>query len=180
MKPLNLSRAFTLLEPGPVVLVTTNDGERSNIMTVSWTMVTAFTPRFALTTGPWNYSWEALSETRECVIGIPTVDLLDTVVGVGTCSGSNTDKFETFGLTPGQGEHVAAPLIQECIANVECRVAEIVEQHSIVVLDVLAAWHDPDRKEQRTVHAVGDGTFIVDGERLDRREAMRSRLPPGL
>src|SRR5512133_1253925 len=100
MEELEITRAFTLLEPGPVVLVTTNDGKKDNIMTISWTMVVDFTPVFAITTGEWNYSFAALRTNRECVIAIPTVDLLDTVVGIGTCTGADSDKFARFGLTP--------------------------------------------------------------------------------
>ena len=62
-------------------------------MTISWTMVIDFVPRFAITTGAWNHSYAALERTKECVIAIPTVDLLDRVVGIGTCSGADTDKF---------------------------------------------------------------------------------------
>ncbi len=51
MRQLKLSRAFTLIEPGPVVLITTSDGTKNNIMTISWTMVVDFTPVFAITTG---------------------------------------------------------------------------------------------------------------------------------
>lgn len=180
MKTLPLSRAFTLMESGPVVLVTTSDGAKDNVMTISWTMVVDFTPRFAMTTGPWNHSYAALEKTRECVIAIPTVDLIDRVVGVGTCSGADTDKFEAFGLTRAKAKHVRAPLIRECVANIECRVVDIVKRHSIVVLDGVAAYTDPSRKEKRTLHAVGDGTFIVDGRRLDRRRMMRSKLPAGV
>ena len=180
MRRMELGKAFTLLEPGPVVLLTTHAGGRSNIMTISWTMVVDFTPQFALTTGPWNYSFAALQKTKECVIAIPTVDLLDQVVGVGTCSGADTEKFARFGLTPLPGEQVQAPLIRECLANIECKVVDIVKQHNIVVLDGVAAYFDSDRQEQRTIHAVGDGTFVVDGRRLNRREMMRSKLPDGV
>lgn len=180
MQPFPLNRAFTLLEPGPVVLVTTHDGSRNNVMTLSWSMVLDFTPRFALATGPWNHSFTALQEQRECVLAIPTVDLLDTVVGIGTCSGADTDKFARFGLTPLPGRHVRAPLIAECVANIECKVVEIIEAHHIVVVDGLAACSDPERREQRRLHAVGDGSFIVDGRHLDRRQAMRAKLPAGL
>ena len=62
-------------------------------------MVLDFTPIFAITTGEWNHSYAALRKHCECVIAIPTVDLLDKVVGIGTCSGSNTDKFAKFNLT---------------------------------------------------------------------------------
>jgi len=180
MEKMPLSKAFTLIEPGPVTLVTTNDGKKNNIMTITWTMVMDFTPLFAITTGPWNYSYTALRKSKECVIAIPTVDLIDKVVGVGTCSGIDTDKFERFGFTPVKGKHVKAPLLKECLANIECRVIDIVEKHSIVVLEGLAAYFDSSRKEQRTLHAVGDGTFVVDGRRLDRREMMRSKLPDGV
>ncbi|HQK91279.1 MAG TPA: flavin reductase family protein [Smithellaceae bacterium] len=177
---MQISKAFTLMEPGPVVLVTTNDGKKNNIMTISWTMVVDFTPKFAITTGPWNYSYAALQKSKECVISIPTVDLIDKVVGVGTCSGADTDKFEKFGLTPVKGKHVRSPLIKECLANIECNVIEIVKKHNIVVLECVAAYIDPSRKEKRTLHAIGDGTFVVDGRKLNRREMMLSKLPEGV
>ena len=180
MKKIPIAKAFTLMESGPVVFITTNDGAKSNIMTISWTMVMDFTPIFAITTGPWNYSYAALQETGECVIAVPAADMIDQVVGVGTCSGADTDKFETFGLTPVKAELVRAPLIRECLANIECKVVDIIEKHNIVVLEGVAAYFDTSRKEKRTLHAVGDGTFIVDGETLDRKEMMRSKLPDGV
>lgn len=180
MRALKISKAFTLIEPGPVVLVTTHDGKKNNIMTISWTMVLDFTPVFAITTGEWNYSFSALRKSRECVIAIPTVDMLDQVVGIGTCSGADTDKFAKFKLTPVQGRVVKAPLIKECLANIECKVMDIIKKHNIVVLEAVAACVDPVRKEKRTVHAIGDGTFVVDGRTMDRREMMASRLPEGL
>jgi flavin reductase (DIM6/NTAB) family NADH-FMN oxidoreductase RutF len=180
MRELPLNRAFTLLEPGPVVLVTTHDAGKDNIMTISWTMVLDFTPVFAMTTGPWNHSFAALRKHRECVIAIPGVDLLDTVVGIGTCSGADTDKFARFGLTPAASRLVKPPRIEACLANIECRVTDIIERHHVVVLEAVAAYVDSEREERRTVHAVGDGTFIVDGRRINRRRMMASRLPPGI
>lgn len=237
MKKLPLNKAFTLLEPGPVVLVTTHDGQQPNIMTISWTMVVDFTPVFAITletavdrlfslesrmdadvidheavhqlgesatrpieppcgalgacptavsrvtTEPWNHSFAALRKSKECVIAIPTVDLLDKVVGVGTCSGTDTDKFAKFKLTPLKASKVKAPLIQECLANIECRVIDYNKKHGVVFLQGVAAWVDTTRKtdkERRMLHAVGDGTFIADGRKLDRRKAMRSKLPAGV
>jgi len=180
MRQLELSKAFTLIESGPVILVTTHDGNKDNIMTISWTMVMDFTPVFAITTGEWNYSFAALRKHRECVIAIPTVDLLDKVVGIGTCSGADTDKFARFKLTPVPARLVKPPLIAECLANIECKVIDIVEKHNIVVLEALAAYLDTERKEKRMVHAVGDGTFIVDGRKIDRKKMMASKLPAGV
>lgn len=180
MHHMKLSKAFTLIEPGPLTLVTTHDGTNSNIMTISWTMVMDFTPVFAITTGAWNHSFKALQATGECVVAVPTVDLLDRAIGIGTCSGSDTDKFAKFKLTAVAGKRVRAPLIKECLANIECKVIDMIDKHNIVVLQAVAAYMDTARKEKRTVHAVGDGTFIVDGRKLDRRKMMASKLPAGV
>ncbi len=180
MKPMPLHKAFTLLEPGPVVLVTTGDATTHNVMTISWTMVMDFTPSFAITTGSWNHSFAALRKTGECVIAIPTVDMLDTVIGIGMCSGMDTDKFAKFKLTPLPGKQVKAPLIKQCLANIECTVVDIIKKHNIVVLQGVAAYFDTARKEQRTLHAVGDGTFVVDGRKLNRQALMASKIANGL
>jgi flavin reductase (DIM6/NTAB) family NADH-FMN oxidoreductase RutF len=175
-----IEKSFTLIEPGPVIFVTTSDGRTDNVMTISWTMALDFSPRFAIATGPWNHSYAALRRSKQCVIAVPTVDMIDTVVGVGTCSGVDTNKFEKFGLTRAKARHVRAPLIKECLANIECGLIDVVEAHNIVILQGLAAYLDSSRKERRTLHAVGDGTFVVDGRTIDRRDMMRSKLPSGV
>lgn len=180
MKELPLNKAFMLIEPGPVILVTTSSGGRSNIMTISWHMVMDFTPRIALVTGEWNFSYKALAGTKECVLAVPTVDISRKVIGIGTCSGSDTDKFKKFALTPVKGRVVGAPLIKECLANIECVVADYIEHHNIFILDAVHAWIDPERRERRTMHANGDGTFRVDGKTLDYRDLMISKLPAGV
>jgi len=180
MRSLKLGKAFALIESGPVILVTTNDGRKNNVMTISWTMVQDFTPRFVIATGPWNYSYAALLKTKECVIAIPTVDMIDKVVGIGTCSGKETDKFEAFGLTPLKAQHVRAPLVKECLANIECRVVDVIEKNNLVILSGVAACFDVSRKEKRMLHSIGDGTFVVDGRKIDRRKMMKYKLPDGV
>jgi flavin reductase (DIM6/NTAB) family NADH-FMN oxidoreductase RutF len=106
--------------------------------------------------------------------------MLDTVIGIGMCSGSDTDKFAQFKLTPLPGRIVRSPLIKECVANIECKVIDFVKKHDIVVLEAVAACIDGSRREKRMLHAVGDGTFIVDGRRIDRRQMMASKIPDGV
>lgn len=180
MDILPVEKAFMLLEPGPVILVTTHDEGRDNIMTLSWHMVVDFTPRIALTTGPWNYSFHALMRTKECVLAIPTVDLAEKVVGIGDCSGAEIDKFERFRLTPLPATEVKAPLISECLACMECRVTDYWQPHGIFILEGLRAWIDHERKERRTLHANGDGTFVVDGGTINLRHLMADKMPPGV
>ena len=177
---LPLEKAFMLFEPGPVILVATNDGGKKNLMTITWHMVTDFTPALAITTGPWNHSFRALMKTKECVLAVPTVDMAETAVRIGDCSGANVDKFREFGLTPLPAADVDAPLVAECLACLECRVDDYVEGPGIVLLKGVRAWIDADRKERRIFHAVGDGTFVVDGETMNLRHLMEDKLPPGV
>lgn len=169
-----LSKAFQLIEPGPVVLLTTANKENINVMTMSWHIVMDFTPLIACIVGPWDFSFSALRTTGECVIAIPTVDIIDKVVDIGNVSGRDIDKFKAFELTPLPAEKIKAPLIAECVANMECRVVDdsLVDNYNQFVLEGVKAWIDPHRKERRTFHANGDGTFVVDGRKVDLRKKM--------
>jgi hypothetical protein len=94
-------------------------------MTMGFHMVVQHAPPLiGCIIGPWDYSYRALRETGECVIAIPTVDLARKVVDIGNCSGETIDKFAKFKLTPLPASEVEAPLIAECVANIECRVAD--------------------------------------------------------
>lgn len=180
MKNHPLAKVFQLLEPGPTVLLTTASAGRANVMTMSWHMMMEFVPPLVvcLVSGQ-NHSFAALAETRQCVIAIPTVELAPTVVDVGNCSGRDVDKFATLGLTPLPAALVAAPLVAECFANLECRVADdaLVDRYNLFVLEVVKAWVDPrqygpKRPAPRTLHHNGDGTFRVAGETLNLKPRM--------
>lgn len=176
MKSLPLARVYQLLEPGPVVLLTTAAKGRSNVMTMSWHMMVEFTPPLvACVVSPADHSFRALRATKECVIAVPAVALASKVVGIGNCSGRNVDKFERFGLTPVPARMVAPPLVAECFANLECRVADtrLVNAYSLFVLEVVKAWTDPAQKNPRTIHHRGYGRFAVDGETI----TLASKMP---
>ncbi len=162
-----LSQAYRLLEPGPVVMVTTFHKGRMNVMTQSWhTMMEFVPPLVGCVISGRNHSFTALTKTKECVLGIPSVELAKQVVGAGNCSGSKVDKFKRFKLTPLPASLVAAPLIAECYANLECRVVDsrMVNRYNFFVLEVVKAWIDPARKDPRTLHHKGKGVFMVAGD----------------
>jgi flavin reductase (DIM6/NTAB) family NADH-FMN oxidoreductase RutF len=176
MKELALSKVYQLIEPGPVVLLTTARNGRANVMTMSWHMMVEFEPPLvACVVSDTDYSFAALRETKECVIAIPAVHLARKIVDVGNCSGRDVAKFEKFGLTPIPAKRVAAPLIAECFANLECKVADsrLVNMHCLFVLEVLKAWIDPTQRNTRTIHHHGYGKFVVDGEAIKLKSRMR-------
>ena len=163
------SRVYRLLEPGPAVLVTTARKGRANIMTMSWhTMMEFEAPIVGCVISDRNHTFGILKATRECVINIPTVELAEKVVGCGNTSGQHIDKFKVFRLTPEPASLVAAPLIRECYANLECKVVDtrMVTKYSFFILEVIKAWIDPSRKTPRTIHHLGRGVFVVAGRTI--------------
>jgi flavin reductase (DIM6/NTAB) family NADH-FMN oxidoreductase RutF len=164
-----LSEVYRLLEPGPVVLLTTLARGRANVMTLSWHMMMEFEPPLigCIVSGR-NHSFAALRRARECVIAIPSVELARKVVRCGNVSGRSVDKFATIGLTPVAASMVQAPLIAECFANLECRLSDgrNVERYNMFVLEVVRAWLDRGVRHPRTLHHQGRGRFMVAGRTL--------------
>ena len=175
-RELALSKVYGLLEPGPVVLLTTAQKGKANIMTMSWhTMMEFEPPLVGCIVSGHNFSFDALQVTRQCVINIPTVELAEKVVGVGNSSGRNVDKFETFGLTAVPATLVTPPLIAECYANLECKVidTQLVNRYNFFVLEVVKAWLDRAHEDPRTLHHKGNGAFMVAGESMTLPSKMK-------
>jgi len=171
-----LAKVYGLLEAGPVVLVSTAHKGKANIMTMSWhTMMEFEPPLIGCVISGRNASFDMLKATRECAINIPTQTLAKQVVGIGNCSGRAIDKFSRFGLTAVDAAQVGAPLIAECYASLECRVADtrLVNRYNFFILEVVQAWVDRTVKRPQTLHHRGNGEFVVAGETIRLRSAMK-------
>lgn len=186
MQHLALDQVYKLIEPGPVVLLTTADAGRPNVMTMSWHMMVEFTPPLiACVVSENDFSFRALEATGECVIAIPAAELAAKVVAVGNCSGRDGDKFARIGLTPLPAAEVAAPLVKECFANLECRVVDTTLRaaYNLLVLEVVQAWTGegwtgtgwtgPAQTAPKTLHHRGHGHFAIDGATI----ALPSKMP---
>jgi flavin reductase (DIM6/NTAB) family NADH-FMN oxidoreductase RutF len=160
------------LEPGPIVLVSSSWRGRTNIMTMGWHMIMGYGPML-VGTYIWdqNHSQGMIRKAKSCVINVPTADMLDTVVGIGNCSGRDTDKFERYGLTARKAAKLTAPLIAECYASFECRLFDggMIDDYSLFVWEVVAAHVSPALKNPHTIHYRGDGEFMIGGEAVSRR-----------
>jgi flavin reductase (DIM6/NTAB) family NADH-FMN oxidoreductase RutF len=175
-KSYPLAKVYGLLEPGPVTLITTSHKGVPNIMTQSWhTMMEFEPPLVGCVISGNNYSFDALVKHKECVINIPTAELAKQVVAVGNCSGRKVDKFSKFGLTPVPSAIVAPPLIDECYASLECRVADtrLVNKYNFFVLEVVKAWKDTTVKAPQTLHHQGQGVFMLAGDRIKLPSRMK-------
>lgn len=174
-----VAKARRYLEPGPIVLVSSAWRGERNIMTMGWHTVMEFTPSLVgCVIAAENHSFELVRRSRECVINVPTLDLIDTVAGIGNCSGADIDKFHEFGLTATPAARVKAPLIAECHANFECRLKDdaLVERYNFFIFEVIKAHVSLRPKHPRTVHYTGDGVFVVSGKIISRRRQFRPEM----
>src|SRR3972149_5543482 len=122
MKDYPLSKVYQLLEPGPVVLLTTAHRGKANVMTMSWHMMVEFTPPLvACVVSEANWSFAALRSTGECVIAVPAKKLAARGLNVEIFPGRAFDKFSPLALTPVPAKEAGPPLVAECFANLECR-----------------------------------------------------------
>lgn len=182
MIEMDTRKAFTFIEPGPVTLVTANDGSGDSLMVISWTMAVDFEKNchIALSSGPWNSTFKVMMETGECVISVPPADMVESIVHMGVESSREIDKFAKYNLTRQRSETVSAPLIQECIASLECRVEKYYKEYGLVVLRCDRLWYSPEREFAPMLHANGDGTFRADDPRVyNYLDVMRKWVPRG-
>lgn len=170
------TEAYRLLTPGCVVLVASQKAGKYNVMAASWQMpISKRPPLVAVSIGRERLTAGYIQATGAFTINIPGYNLLSKVHYCGTVSGRNVDKFGASGLTPIPGQNVAAPLIGECLANVECRLWDTCDggDHYIFVGEVVAAvaapqyfenqWRFSGGKESFLLHHLGRSAYVVAG-----------------
>jgi flavin reductase (DIM6/NTAB) family NADH-FMN oxidoreductase RutF len=173
---LPVSEARRYLEPGPIVLVTSAHGDERNIMTMGWHTVMEFTPSLVgCVIAGGNHSFGLIRRSKQCVINLPTTALTDEVIGVGNTTGAEVDKFEKFKLTPEKAERVKAPLIAECHAGFECKLADarLISKYNFFIFEVVKAHVAASPKHPQTLHYTGDGVFMIAGKVISRRSQFR-------
>ncbi len=185
----------TLLAPAPPALVTSGDGERSNVFTAAWTgIVCSEPPMTYVSIRGERFSHGIISETREFVINLPCEAIARATDLCGVRSGRDGDKFALAGLTRESSHLVAAPTIAECPVSLECRVREIIPlgSHDMFLADIVSVGVDPrfvDEKgalhmEKCGLLAYAHGAYFGLGKQLGtfgfsvRKKPLPSRRPP--
>lgn len=166
-KNFPLNKVYTLLESGPVILVSTAHKGRNNVMPMSWhTMIDFDPPLVGCVIGGQSLTFKTVKATKECVINVPTLEIAKKAIACGNVTGAKADKFARFGLTPVKGEKVEAPLVKECWASLECRLhdARLAGKYNLFIFRVVKAWVDAAVKNPKTFHHLGGDKFLVAGK----------------
>jgi flavin reductase (DIM6/NTAB) family NADH-FMN oxidoreductase RutF len=173
-----LAKSYLLLNHGPVTLVSSAHAGQRNVMAAAWAMPLDFDPpKVAVVIDKNTLTAALVNASGEFVLSIPSRAMADKVLAVGSCSGREGDKFAAQGLAGEAGARVAAPLIEGCIAWLECRILpELHNQqaYDLYIAEVLAAWADPavfsegrwhfPEAGRRSIHYAAGGQFFATGE----------------
>jgi flavin reductase (DIM6/NTAB) family NADH-FMN oxidoreductase RutF len=177
-RALDVGRIMRLVNHGPTVLVSSHHEGVCNIITLAWTTpVSADPPMLAIAVAPARFSHQLIARSMEFVVNVPGSRLLGAVWYCGTKSGRDGDKFEGARLTRETGAKVAAPLVAECFAHVECRVvdAPTTGDHTLFIGEAVAARVESEAFDghlrlagrYHTLHYLGGREFLTSaGTRL--------------
>jgi flavin reductase (DIM6/NTAB) family NADH-FMN oxidoreductase RutF len=173
-KSFAVDKVRRFLEPGPVVLVSSAHKGQRDIMTMGWHMMLG-DDVVGCFIWDQNHSHSIVRRSKQCVINVPTHDMVDAVIGVGNNHGPMPDKFGRFGLTPVDTAEVDAPMIAECFANFECRLVDtsLIKRYSLFVFQVVKAHVATSPKYPKTIHYRGDGVFMIAGKSVSYRKRFK-------
>ncbi len=173
MKKVNvsISKSYRLINYGPVVLITSAYGKRQNVATIAWAVPLSSDPVLVgVAIYEEHFTRKLIAKSKEFVVNVPSAEILRKVKECGKTHGNKVDKFRVFGLTPLSAAKVRTPLLSECFAHLECRVAKMVKigDHTLFVGKVVSACANrglagPDGivkiKKVKTLHHLGGDEF---------------------
>ena len=176
-----LTKAYLLLNHGPVTLVSSAHGAQRNVMAASWAMPLDFSPpKVAVVVDRHTLTRTLMEQSGEFALNIPARSQASQVLAVGSHSGRDQDKFEQFSLSTAPGTHVAAPLLDGCVAWLECKILPEPtnqDRYDLFLAEVVAAWADPavfsegrwhfPSDDRHTIHYAAGGHFFATGEGFD-------------
>jgi len=164
-----VSKARKYLEPGPVLLLSSQYQDQHDIMTLGWHTLLEFSPSLVgCMIAGMNHSHELIRNSGQCVLNIPSASLINEVVAVGNSHGDTIDKFEAFGLTPEPAQVVGAPMIAECFASFECQLYDdsMVDRYNLFIFEIVKAHVAGEPEYPATLHYTGEGRFSVMGDKM--------------
>ncbi|MCI5726507.1 MAG: flavin reductase family protein [Clostridium sp.] len=140
MNKLNF-KGSVMLNPTPVVLITSKNSENKvNVFTVAWiSTVCTKPPILAIGVRPERLSHKYISESMECVINLPSRDMVKIVDFCGVKSGTKVDKIKHFGLQLNKGVAISTPSLTKSPVALECKVKSITPlgTHDLFLLEVV-------------------------------------------
>ncbi|MEE9098866.1 flavin reductase family protein [Pseudomonas nitroreducens] len=178
LKDVPLPKAYLLLNHGPSTLVTSEHDGVANVMAAAWVMPLDFDPpKLLLVLDRNTWSRHLVEDSGAFVIQLPSRQQAELTLAVGSSNGGEMNKFEQLDIRTARARHIEAPIVEGCVAYLECKVISEPnnqEKYDLFIAEVVAAyaderafsngrWHFPN-DELRTIHYQAGGAFFATGE----------------
>jgi len=187
-QPVDLKKAYRLLNHGPTVLVSASHAGVDNVMAAAWACALDFDPpKVTVVIDKITRTRALVENSGWMALQVPNAGQLQLTHRVGSHSlAEQSDKLVQAGVELFRVDDYPAPLVAGCSAWLMCRVID--EPHNqqtydLFIAEVVAAWAD-DRVFQdghwvfekadpalRSLHYVAGGHFYAIGEALDVEQA---------
>lgn len=128
--------ARRLLNPGPVAIVTTAWRGNTNAAPIAWSTPLSMIPPFVgIVVHPHRHTADMIRLSEEFAINIPGPSLLKQAAFLGSRGGLQANKLEEAGLETFNPLFISAPLIEGCLAWIECGLHDVIRvgDHSLFV-----------------------------------------------
>jgi len=172
-----ISRFHYLTYPAITPVITSGTTESPNAMAASWcTPLSVRPPLYGVSVAPKRYTYKLIRKYRDFGVCFLPFSMVDKVLGVGSVSGVEINKFERYGLGVKRAEKINAPLIEESISALECKLVNSFEvgDHVFFVGEVVCVWVDEDLlsdiildpKKAKHVFYLGNGYFTTNSDEI--------------
>ncbi|TXH39132.1 MAG: flavin reductase family protein [Rhodospirillaceae bacterium] len=187
ISPVQLEKAYRLINHGPTVLVSARHDGTDNVMSAAWACGLDFDPpKLTVVLDKSTRTRSLIEQSGAFVIQVPTAAQLQLTQALGTTSMFDApDKLERFGARLFQIDGHDLPFVAGCSAWLACRL--ISEPHNqqtydLFIGEVVAAWADSrafkdgrwhfERADPawRSLHHVAGGHYYAIGEALSARD----------
>jgi flavin reductase (DIM6/NTAB) family NADH-FMN oxidoreductase RutF len=171
--------ARRMLNPGPVAIVTTAWRGETNAAPIAWCVSLSMQPPIVgIVVHPHRHTADMIRFSDGFAINIPGPKLMKQTAFLGMQSGVNTKKLEAAGLELFSPLKIDAPLIEGCLAWIECTVHDVtrVGDHTLFAGNVVKVQADDEAyaqqwllkdREHSPLTFIGGTRYAVIGDPMD-------------
>lgn len=171
--------ARRMLNPGPVAIVTTAWRGVSNAAPIAWCApVSMQPPMVGIVVHPHRYTADLIRFSDNFAINIPGPSLVKQTAFLGSLTGLDNNKLESSGLELFNPLVVDAPLIEGCLAWIECTLQDVIRlgDHSLFVGNVVKVQADDEAyaqqwllkdREHSPLTFIGGNRYAVIGDPIE-------------
>jgi flavin reductase (DIM6/NTAB) family NADH-FMN oxidoreductase RutF len=187
ISPVDLKLAYRLINHGPTGLITSAHNGKQNVMAAAWVCALDFyPPKLTVVIDKNTYTRSLIEASGTFAVNLPCVSQAEMVRTVGTSTGKDlidTNKFLRYKISTFSGEKISAPLVEGCVAWLECKVIshpDIQSTYDLFLAEIVSVcaddrvfsnghWHFEGNNELRTLHHIAGGTFFTTGESVSTK-----------